>query len=286
MSSQTAISPRQPPGVFLCLLLLALLAAAGCATDVSSPRADSRDAGDFNRSRRTASSEAAPAPAVPSRPGLGTEFGEERESRVRPSEFVRADRNRPLATAAVYYDNDAGVRAQVEAAAGSFAEPPPAARGLVDLTVRDGATDFALRTVSAGGRRLVVGAPGKRYTVKVRNRTDARLEVVLSVDGLDVLDGRPASYRKAGYLLPPRGRVRVEGFRTSTDTVAAFRFAAVRNSYAAQRYGDTRNVGVIDAAIFAERGRPPFGGDEETERRCRADPFPGRGPFAEPPRRY
>jgi hypothetical protein len=60
----------------------------------------------------------------------------------------------------------------------------------------------------------------------VRNESDARVEVVLSVDGLDVIDGRSASYRKRGYIIPPRGRINVDGFRQSMSEVAAFRFGS------------------------------------------------------------
>lgn len=67
-----------------------------------------------------------------------------------------------------------------------------------------------------------------------------RLEVVLSVDGLDVLDGGPASFRKRGYVVPSHGQISVDGFRQSTDAVAAFRFSSVRESYANQKYGETR----------------------------------------------
>jgi len=42
----------------------------------------------------------------------------------------------------------------------------------------------------------------------------------------------------------------VEGFRQSTDAVAAFRFGPVRESYAAEKYHNTRNVGVIGIALF------------------------------------
>lgn len=239
-----------------------------------------------SRARRSS-----PSPSSPElRPGLGTTFGEERTSPVGYADFVRADGNRPLATTALYYDDAAGVRAQAAALGGpegSFARPPAPARGLITLTVRDGASGFALRTVEAGGRRLVVGEPGRRYVLEVRNRTDVRLEIILSVDGLDVLDSRPASYRKPGYVVPPRGQLRVEGFRQSLGTVAAFQFGSVRDSYAAQSGQGTRNVGVVGAAVFGERGRLPGGYlDAETERRRRADPFPARGPFAEPPRRY
>ena len=194
-----------------------------------------------------------------------------------------------MATAAVNYDDAAGVRAQSVALGGGgvFSAPPRAARGLIEFTVRDGASGFALKTVEAGGRRFVVGEPGKRYTIELRNRTDARLEVVLSVDGLDVIDGRPAAYRKPGYVIPPRGRTLVEGFRTNLSAVAAFRFGRVENSYAAQSGRSTRDVGVIGAAVFGERGRLP-GGFEDSELQLRrgADPFPDRGPLAERPRLY
>jgi hypothetical protein len=105
---------------------------------------------------------------------------------------------------------------------------------------------------------------------------------VLSVDGLDVLDGKAASFAKRGYLIDPRGEVEVDGFRQSTETVAAFRFGSVRGSYAALKTGDSRNVGVIGVAIFNERGTNPFPWDaNEVQRRHDANPFPGQ--FATPP---
>jgi hypothetical protein len=70
----------------------------------------------------------------------------------------------------------------------------------------------------------------------VRNQSDLRREVVLSVDGLDVLDRRPASVRKRGYVIPPRRTLVVEGFRQSSEAVAAFRFGPVRELYAQTQY--------------------------------------------------
>jgi hypothetical protein len=95
------------------------------------------------------------------------------------------------------------------------------------------------------------------------------------VDGLDVLDGRPASFSKCGYVIGPRGSLTIPGWRTSMSSVAAFRFAAVPDSYAARKHEDTRNVGVIGVAVFREKGassrmfaQPPPGGPEP-------NPFPG-----------
>jgi hypothetical protein len=66
-----------------------------------------------------------------------------------------------------------------------------------------------------GDRWFVVGEEGRRYSIVVRNRSDFRLEIVLSVDGLDVIDGRPASFRKRGYIVNPHRKLVVEGFRQS-----------------------------------------------------------------------
>jgi hypothetical protein len=110
------------------------------------------------------------------------------------------------------------------------------------------------------------------------------MEVVSSVDGLDVMSGQPASVRRRGYLLLPYETLEIDGFRESESTVASFRFGRVSDSYAA-RQGSARDVGVIGLALFSERGDPwsPSRRDED-ERRLSATPFPGDRRFASPPR--
>jgi hypothetical protein len=95
------------------------------------------------------------------------------------------------------------------------------------------------------------------------------------VDGLDVMDGRSASFSKRGYIVHGGDTLSVDGFRTSSDTVAAFRFSRVSRSYAALKHGDTRNVGVIGVAVFTER-------EPEVWRRRGANPFPNAR-WAAPP---
>ncbi len=111
-----------------------------------------------------------------------------------------------------------------------------------------------LPTFCLDGRTYVQGELGQRYLLRVRNDSGRRVEVVASVDGRDVVDGRPASLAKRGYLVGPREELLVDGFRISAEAVAAFRFSSVPRSYAA-RTGDARDVGVVGVAIFPER--PP-----------------------------
>jgi hypothetical protein len=113
-----------------------------------------------------------------------------------------------------------------------------------------------LPTYAFKDRFYVQGNAGERYIIRVTNPTPNRIEAVVSVDGLDVVDGDEGDLHKRGYIVPPNGDVRIEGFRTSLDDVATFRFSSVDGSYAGKK-GKARNVGVIAVALFEEQAPPP-----------------------------
>lgn len=226
-------------------------------------------------------SQPAPAATPPSlRPGLATSWGETRYSAVRHTPFERSSAQ-PFATAMIHY-NDARLAALQAShrVATAGAQWFPVYRDAVRVSLRD-ERGVALPGHSTGDRMYVIGQAGQRYTILVENDSDQRFEAVVSVDGLDVINGRPASPGYRGYLIAPHASITIEGFRQSSNTVAAFRFGAVGESYAAER-GDARNVGVIGVALFAENGWAPTEMDE-VETRDAANPFPG--PYAPPPRR-
>jgi len=153
-----------------------------------------------------------------------------------------------------------------------------------------------LPTFEHRGRTYVLGEPGQRYLVRVHNATGRRAEVVVSVDGRDVVDGQKASWSRRGYVVEPYGNVTIDGYRLSQADVAAFRFSSVSRSYAAAK-GDARDVGVIGVAVFPERApiarpRPPYrpypypGFRDEaapSERRAESAPAPGKSGGAEAP---
>ncbi len=221
-------------------------------------------------------------PAPTDRPGLATHWGETRSSYIRSTTFYRADFEHPFATASLWYNDAEGARAQ--AAAEGYRRTERGEIGLAQSGVVVSLRDQHGRLLpgyQASGKAFAVGDAGERYTIWLENRTPARFEVVVSVDGLDVMDGQAASFQKRGYLLQPHATLEIDGFRQSEATVAAFRFGSVRGSYAA-RTGDDRNVGVIGVAMFHERGVPAWPWDSrEIERRQQANPFPGQ--FAAPP---
>ncbi len=125
----------------------------------------------------------------------------------------------------------------------------------VSVAVED-AGGRPLRTFAHQGRTFVLGERGDRYAINVRNDSSERVEVVVSVDGRDAVSGKVADFEERGYVVAPHGSVTIDGFRTSLDEVAAFRFASPGASYSA-RMGTPENVGVIGVAVFAEKRQRP-----------------------------
>ncbi len=124
--------------------------------------------------------------------------------------------------------------------------------GLVQVDVYDRANGSALAVHQKDGRHYIVGVPGHEYAVRVRNCTGARILVVTSVDGVNVISGDTAAPAQSGYVLDPWGSVEITGWRKSLERTAAFYFTDLGDSYAA-RTGRPQNVGVIGVAVFQER---------------------------------
>lgn len=107
------------------------------------------------------------------------------------------------------------------------------------------------------GQTFVEGRPGSEYEIELHNQTFGRVEAILSVDGLSIIDGQPAGTQSRGYLINARDSLRIPGWTLNNAAVAKFAFAAQQSSYAAQSGQDTRNVGVIGAMVFQERQAIP-----------------------------
>lgn len=113
------------------------------------------------------------------------------------------------------------------------------------------------------GRSYAAGQTGQRYTVRVHNWSDRRVEAVVAVDGLDVIDGREADPDKRGYIIGPYSYADIDGWRTSLHEVAAFRFTRPDDSYAV-RTGHPGELGLVEVCLFSEEQqayrpeRPPL----------------------------
>ena len=133
--------------------------------------------------------------------------------------------------------------------------------GLADVRVFDRSDGRQLPVYWHRGQAYVVGKPGNEYRIIVRSRQGADLLAVLSVDGVNVITGQTAHPLQSGYVIGPRARVAVDGWRKSLERTAAFYFTELNDSYAA-RTARPDNVGVIGVALYRRKAAPPqpFGG--------------------------
>jgi hypothetical protein len=155
-----------------------------------------------------------------------------------------------LALSACSRANDRGTAAPIAA---------PIAGAPVSVTLESPGIG-ALPSALFGGSLYYAGQDGQQYVVRVANNTARRVEVVVTVDGRDVVSGQLGDYRKQrGYIIEPFGQIAIDGFRQSFDQVAAFRFSGLQDSYTALQ-GTPQHAGVVGIAVFEERGNPKASG--------------------------
>ncbi len=100
---------------------------------------------------------------------------------------------------------------------------------------------------------------GVNYEIKLKNNTFKRLLAIVSVDGIDVLSGKPADKDSGGYLIPAYGSYSVKGFRTSNEEVNLFEFSDKEQSYAVESptgEQSSANCGVIAVRFIEEKQKP------------------------------
>jgi hypothetical protein len=108
------------------------------------------------------------------------------------------------------------------------------------------------------GQVFLEGRHGSNFEIEFKNLSPTRVEAVLSVDGLSVIDGKEAGPASSGYVVDAFQTVRIPGWKLTDEQVAAFVFAGKGKSYATQSTGSSRNNGVIGALVFAEKFKPAY----------------------------
>ncbi|MFC5050340.1 hypothetical protein ACFPK9_06930 [Rubritalea spongiae] len=205
------------------------------------------------------------------RSGLGTGFGEEVESSISYTKFTR-NGSKPSSVNVIYYNDKLGVDAMTHGSKVIGGAMQKSSDGLVEWGVKS-QWSYA-KNIHSEGKRFVIGKAGSKYSLVVKNIFHSRVEVVLSVDGIDVMDGKSASVKKRGYIINPGQTLEVKGFRTSEQAVASFEYSSVAESYSHLRHGDTRNVGVIGMAVYPEKIKLSWlMRNAETQRREQASAF-------------
>jgi hypothetical protein len=132
-------------------------------------------------------------------------------------------------------------------------------RNLIDMHTSNNHYDLQLliagqpvRDFTYAGTRCLVVALGQTFTLRVTNRSYSRVEALIAVDGLSVMDGKLAGDSQAGgYIVPAGQSIDVPGYRLSDAMVASFVVTDTAGSYAAQ-IGAATDVGIIGVRVYAE----------------------------------
>lgn len=113
------------------------------------------------------------------------------------------------------------------------------------------------RTLSRIGNTFEVEKHGVSYEIKISNSSAHKVCVVVSVDGLSVMNGEEANDNGIGYLVEPHDSIVIKGWRRGDSEVAQFTFTDEQSSYA----GITKNSqdkywGTIMVVAYPEKQRP------------------------------
>lgn len=172
---------------------------------------------------------------------LGTKWGDDVSSYVQQVNLKRLS-NHPI--------DETQVRYAAKQFSGRSINSISLAAGKISFSVLDDRGQH-LALYREGKNYFLSGNDGQSYQLHYRNSSAQTFEVVASVDGLDVLDGRQASRQKSGYVLRPYSSISIEGFRKSHASVASFTFSSPQQSYAANSaQGSIKNTGIIGTVIY------------------------------------
>lgn len=231
---------------------LASFLAGGCASSTVGT-GDFAPSGGYRAEADGERSASAPGSRTKSRPGLATAAGQEQYSSIRMDHFHRKAGNQPDAIDSFHYNDEDGVKTMAGALGGGRRHGGlfPVAGGRIKAGLCQGYSGSEFPHIEADGHHIVIGESGSAYGIRVKNVTKKRIEIVASVDGLDVLDGKAASVKKGGYVLDAGDEYTIEGFRKNNSQVRQFRFGSVSDSEAAKQ-GQARNVGVVGLAVYEE----------------------------------
>ena len=241
-------------------ILNRLFQALACATLVAAAGCTSTSGGGSYSTASAGYDEAAPARSanksrdrLAERPGLGTELGSYSYDSTSQAAFYRRNKYQPDSIGQFFYNDREGAKTMAEMAGNPARRSGAFSLNNGALGVRVVSDSGTCPYYEANGRIIVVGEAGSEYRIELSNRASHQIEAVVSVDGLDTLDGRASSFGKRGYIIGKRQSYSVRGFREGSG-IRNFRFGSVANSQAALAGGarGARNVGVIGLAVYEE----------------------------------
>jgi len=102
------------------------------------------------------------------------------------------------------------------------------------------------------GNIYIEGRKGSEYELEFYNNSRERVCIIPAVDGLSILDGKPAGLESDGYVVDAWQTLRIPGWKFDNNQIAKFEFSTKGSSYSNGTNNGTNNVGVIGFMIFRE----------------------------------
>jgi hypothetical protein len=100
-------------------------------------------------------------------------------------------------------------------------------RGTVEVSVLVGGVEQSLYRRPWDGKIFVAGTPGQAYTLRVKNLTSGRIEVINTVDGRHTLDDEPGdAQRNRGLVFSSHSTGAFTGWRISDQQTREVRTTA------------------------------------------------------------
>lgn len=124
-----------------------------------------------------------------------------------------------------------------------------------------------VKEVHHRGQTYIEGRKGTEYTLHFENNTPNRVLVIPSVDGLCVIDGKPAGASSPGFTVDPQGIIDIPGWMVDQATAAKFTFwpqdARGEKTYVEElsKSGatvDVGNQGLIGFLVIEEKVKRPI----------------------------
>jgi hypothetical protein len=142
---------------------------------------------------------------------------------------------------------------------------------LVDVQVEVGGRATPLYTSPRHDARLYFQAVKRsNYGIRLTNQTGERVGVLLTVDGLNVINGNLSSQSRHEpmYVLDPYESTVIRGWRSSLDEVRKFVFVDEQRSYAERTGQGNGDLGWLRVTTFREAGgwqrfKPQTGRDRD-----------------------
>src|SRR5258706_12716465 len=94
----------------------------------------------------------------------------------------------------------------------------------------------------------------EKFEIRFKNNTWQKVQVIISLDGLDIFTGKPATTTPHDkmWVVNAHDTLSLKAFPENDFGGAEFVFTNAKNSIAAYLSGDLSNRGIIAAAVFTE----------------------------------